>query len=499
MLSLFIRNPRVPSGQRVIRSQLIHGAINRLLAHAMRAMRVREVSGDEDQLGPNLLEQVAYDGDVGGPDGILAHLPRLVKGQVQEARRRRGEAQRLDAADGFCLTNNALDVLHLGDVDIAGPLRRQEVVHALRELRDFRVANLAVVLQTDHEIDIAAHVVVEDGDVPAGHVRNDELVLVLHQLPENTAHRDDVIIRVRREDDDARAARELRLSANLRAEHVEHLAVRGSWRSEPRHQRRQLVLGVVALRHLQNGLSRLLRQPDDGPDGELRRPLHLIEEPGCREAGEIGSGGPVDVEGRVRMLLKERGGDLDVDLPFDGAANDAGLMLAGRENEDLARVHDRGDAHRERLTRNVLLAEEVGGGILTRDVVEMHRAGPALDARARLVETDVPGLSDAEELQVDPAGLANRFLVPQAFQLEVLERSVPARDVNVLGPDVDVREQILPHEPVVAVNAVRPHGVVLVEIERHHVSERQPFVAMHSDELAIDADGRRAGREAKHR
>src|SRR5688572_3808081 len=140
------------------------------------------------------------------------------------------------------------------------------------------------------------------------------------------------------------------------------------------------------------------------------------------------------------MLLEERRGDLDVDLPFDGAANNAGLVLTGRENEDFARVHDRGDAHRERLTRNVLLAEEVGRGILARDVVEMHRARPALDAGAGLVEADVPGLADAEELQVDSAGLANRFLVPQAFQLEVLERGVTARDVNVLGTDVDVRE-----------------------------------------------------------
>jgi hypothetical protein len=62
---------------------------------------------------------------------------------------------------------------------------------------------------------------------------------------------------------------------------------------------------------------------------------------------------------------------------------------------------------------------------------------------------------------------------------------VTARDVDVLGFDVHVIEEILPHEPVVAVDVVRLHGVILVEIEGHDVGKRQPLLAMHSNELAI--------------
>ena len=52
---------------------------------------------------------------------------------------------------------------------------------------------------------------------------------------------------------------------------------------------------------------------------------------------------------------------------------------------------------------------------------------------------------------------------------------------------------------MVGVNALLRHRVVLVEVERHDVCEAQPLVAVHANELAIDADRRRSGREAEHR
>jgi hypothetical protein len=242
------------------------------------------------------------------------------------------------------------------------------------------------------------------------------------------------------------------------------------------------------LSQLQNRLACLLREPHHGAHGERRRPLHFVEQPRRREPREIGGRGAIDVERRVRMLLQKSRRDLDIDFTLDGTLDDACLMLPGRKDNDLARVENRRDPHRERLTRNVLLAEEIGCGILARHVVEMHLARSTLDARSRLVEADVTRFADAKELQIDPPRLTNRLFIPETLELDVLPRRVAAGDVHVLALDVDVREQILPHEPVIAVDAVRPHGVVLVEIERHNVGERQPFVAVEADELAIDTD-----------
>jgi hypothetical protein len=77
-------------------------------------------------------------------------------------------------------------------------------------------------------------------------------------------------------------------------------------------------------------------------------------------------------------------------------------------------------------------------------------------------------------------------------------RDVATRDVNVGGIDVDVIEQILPHEPVVAVDAVRRHRVVLVEIERDHVGEAQSFLPVASNQLAVNANWCGSRRETEY-
>ena len=116
-----------------------------------------------------------------------------------------------------------------------------------------------------------------------------------------------------------------------------------------------------------------------------------------------------------------------------------------------------------------------------------------------LVEADVSRLADAENLEVDAAGALDRHLVALRRLGDLRARDVAGRDVHVLGLDVDVREQILPHEAMVGVDAVLRHRVVLVEIERHDVGEAQSLLAVHPNQLAVHADRRRARREAEHR
>ncbi len=206
----------------------------------------------------------------------------------------------------------------------------------------------------------------------------------------------------------------------------------------------------------------------------------------------------VHVERRVAVPLQERRGHLDVDLAFDRAADDARLVLASGQDRDLARIHDGGDAHGDRLARHVLLAEEVGGRVASRDRVERHEARPALEAGARLIEADVARLADAQDLEVDTARILDRLLVLLAILVHALPGHRPVRDVDVGRVDVHVGEQVLPHESMVGVDAVRGHRVVLVEVERDDVLEAQPLLFVLPDELAVDADRRGARREAQH-
>ena len=66
------------------------------------------------------------------------------------------------------------------------------------------------------------------------------------------------------------------------------------------------------------------------------------------------------------------------------------------------------------------------------------------------------------------------------------------------GRNVDVIEERLPHEAVVAVDRVLRHRPVFVEIERDDVREIERLLPMQADQLAIHADRRRAGRQPQH-
>src|SRR5690606_22710949 len=218
---------------------------------------------------------------------------------------------------------------------------------------------------------------------------------------------------------------------------------------------------------------------------------------GRLDAGQFAGRRGVDVERGVRVLLEVRGGHVRRDLALHGAAHDRRLVLARGDDRDLPRLHDGGHAHGDRLPRHVLLAEEIRRRVLARHRVQRHEAGARLPPRTRLVEADVAGLADPQDLEVDPADGPDRGLVFPAVLLDLLPRDIASWNVDVLRPDVHVFEEVLPHVPAEAVDAIRVHRIVLIQIERHHVAEVEAGLAVHPDEFPIDADGRGSGCEAE--
>ena len=59
-------------------------------------------------------------------------------------------------------------------------------------------------------------------------------------------------------------------------------------------------------------------------------------------------------------------------------------------------------------------------------------------------------------------------------------------------------EQVLAHEPHVALQLVRLHREVFVEVERDDVPERQALFPVQPHQLVVDADRRAAGGQAQH-
>ena len=60
-------------------------------------------------------------------------------------------------------------------------------------------------------------------------------------------------------------------------------------------------------------------------------------------------------------------------------------------------------------------------------------------------------------------------------------------------------EELLAHEPVVALAVLGLEAKVLVEIERDHILEGEPFLLMEVDQFAIERDGRGSSGQAQYR
>jgi hypothetical protein len=69
-------------------------------------------------------------------------------------------------------------------------------------------------------------------------------------------------------------------------------------------------------------------------------------------------------------------------------------------------------------------------------------------------------LTHAGQEQVDTAGSLNFGFVLDALGLEV--GGIPVEDVDIAGVDVDMGEEVLPHEGVVALGVVSRNANVLV-------------------------------------
>jgi hypothetical protein len=70
----------------------------------------------------------------------------------------------------------------------------------------------------------------------------------------------------------------------------------------------------------------------------------------------------------------------------------------------------------------------------------------------------VARLADAENLEVDPTRPRDRVLVATTLIIDILARLRRRAACRRCGVDIDVREQILPHEAPVGVDAVRRIG-----------------------------------------
>ena len=134
----------------------------------------------------------------------------------------------------------------------------------------------------------------------------------------------------------------------------------------------QVMLVVVLGGELENRLSRRAREPNDSLPCERVGPVEIMIRacPRCFAALEFCGGGEIEIDLRVRMFLQEARGNRVRHRAFDRARDDGRLALAKRNHHHALGFENRAHAHRDRARRHVLFAEEIAGGVFTRDTIE---------------------------------------------------------------------------------------------------------------------------------
>lgn len=91
----------------------------------------------------------------------------------------------------------------------------------------------------------------------------------------------------------------------------------------------------------------------------------------------------------------------------------------------------------------------------------------------------------AAKKQIDAAVGGNLRFVALTFLFGVF--GIAVEDIDILGPDVDMAEEVGPHEGMVALLMVAGDTAVLVHVEGDNVPERNFALFIQPDKLLLHA------------
>ena len=196
------------------------------------------------------------------------------------------------------------------------------------------------------------------------------------------------------------------------------------------------------------------------------------------------------------MLLQQRRGHLIGHGALDHPLNDIGLVLAPRHQDDLLGAHYRIQPHRNAHLGGVLQTEESARLQLARIVRELHQTGARLGVGAGLVEADLPLLAHADHDQVD---LADHLVVGGAILRHAVEGDRTVGDMDILGQNVDLIEELLVNPVVAALLLGLADRIELVETKHGHVGEADfaPLVTLH--QFVVETQRRAARRKTQRK
>ena len=152
-------------------------------------------------------------------------------------------------------------------------------------------------------------------------------------------------------------------------------------------------------------------------------------------ADEEAGGGFVEEADDFAVELQGGGGDLGRDGAFHRVADGGGFVRAEGQEQAAAGFQNSANPHRDRQPRHFVLAAEVAGVVADGFAGQRLQSRAAAEGRAGFVEGDMPVAADAEDLQINPAGILDLLLVEPAVGLEIERPAVG--DMRAAGVDID--------------------------------------------------------------
>ena len=189
----------------------------------------------------------------------------------------------------------------------------------------------------------------------------------------------------------------------------------------------------------------------------------------------------------VWVHLEHRRSPLVADIAVDAMLEGTSLVVTRAYEEHFLRIHHGADTDSQRLLwyEAEVVVEEAAVGV---DSVSSQRLDTCARSQRRtwLVESEVSVRTDTAHEEVNTTSFCNHFLVVVALGDEV--RSVTIEDVHVLWLDVDVVEEVVPHEAVVAFWVINRQFHILVHVERDDVLERDLASTAHVNQIAVQPE-----------
>ena len=408
-------------------------------------------------------------------------------------------------SSGFTATDERLEVEYLSRVLITHFLSQHPAAVLLACLE------FALLVKAAQEIEETHHLIVTHGNAAAGLVRHMDVMSLLNQTREGAAHRDDVVIGVRREDKDVLRVRfgtlrtvrvigirfAARPTGDSMLEVVEDLDVTVIGGRETGDEFIQTVVVIVLVGQFENRFAGLLAEPNDGTTDELVFPFATGHHPWRSDTGQSRCRIEVEQHAHILMQLQRRCRTRRVITLLDSLTDNRRLVLAPRHQHDFLRTANGIDTHGNGAHRHLFRRTEHDLGILLGVVIQQHETGQRVERRAGFVKSDVTATADTQEDEVQSASRSDTLLVLAAERHDVLFAHVPRNRMDILRQDVHMVEQEALHLGMTAKFIIR-HRVILVHVEEHHIAETQAFLTMLAHQFREHIPRRAARGDSHH-